>query len=347
MIGEGTNIAQKGFVTGPTKQAGLADHPTLDRAARTSASPTEAICEEPAEIPEQAVLSSGAINLMNLPTKSDVIRPNISLPPPNVPLPPITCRRELVPAPAPLPGLGPSAVAGKPILQLGKLAAGCAGEATKIQTSLEIPVEFRIGARVRVESPGGAVQLVTYTGHGSKMNFEVRADSKRSGEFPFKIIVESKGRTWEAAGVAKVERPPPLVAGITTIMGGTKSEEIAFNDELLEDAVWGCWIDPPLPEFQTSLKRGTMKAGSRRLPFRVSFTPKDSKSQPVSTIVVIIGGKEYDYVVTGTVCGFRGRSWGNRAPGSVKPASAIDGGASPGGELNTNAVTTLLSVDEG
>jgi hypothetical protein len=90
---------------------------------------------------------------------------------------------------------------------LGELESGPVGETATIRASMEIPIEYRIGAKVRVESPGHNVKLVSYGGHGKEMKFEVRADPAHSGDFPFRIIVESGGRTWEAAGVAKVERP--------------------------------------------------------------------------------------------------------------------------------------------
>jgi hypothetical protein len=202
--------------------------------------------------------------------------------------PPVPKRRAL----APLPTWSAPAPAEPAVKKLGEITAGCAGGATTIHASLDIPIELRIGAKVRIESPNGAVQLVTYTGHKSAMNFELRVDSKRSGDIPFRIIVESGSRTWEAAGTAKVARPPPLHIGITTIMGGTKSEDIPFNEELNENSVWTCSFDPPLPEFRASAKRGTIKAHATKPPFRITFSLKEAGSRPVSTLVVIIGERE-------------------------------------------------------
>jgi hypothetical protein len=104
-------------------------------------------------------------------------------------------------------------------------------------------------------------------------------------------------------------------------MGGSASSEIPFADELAIDAPFACGFDPPVPEFRTSSRRGIMKAGSKYLPCRVLFTPKDPKKQVVSTLVVMIGEdeKEYGYIITGSVCGFGARSWGKR--GSAKQAT--------------------------
>jgi hypothetical protein len=52
------------------------------------------------------------------------------------------------------------------------------------------------------------------------------------------------------------------------------------------------------------------------------FTPKVPKKQPVSTLVLIVNEKEYNYVITGAVCGFGGRSWGKR--GSAKAQTGLD-----------------------
>jgi hypothetical protein len=124
--------------------------------------------------------------------------------------------------------------------------------------------------------------------------------------------VEAPGKVVEGEGVCVMERPEPYILGVQTICGGTTADDCPIVGEIVATTKFHAFFEPKIHHvFRLTHSRGRIEAGARVFPFKVVYTPRDTR--PIETLLVVdMGDSEICVKVCGSIGGFQGENWGRR-----------------------------------
>jgi hypothetical protein len=211
-----------------------------------------------------------------------------------------------------------------------------AGEALDIRVLIPLSAAERTDPKATLEMQPEAARLISAVVQGSHLVATLRVLWALGGEYAFKVVVESNGRTTTGKGVIKVKHAKPQPFGLSSVLGSQQSAEVPYTGQLWKKAQFRAYLEPALKEFRLTSAHGTMEAGARVFPFKVCFTPREPRAVVVLLVVVFNESEEYVVEITGAVGGFQGRNWGKRSHGGLAPSASQGDDVAPargGGQL--------------
>jgi hypothetical protein len=164
-------------------------------------------------------------------------------------------------------------------------------------------------ARATVERGDDCGRIIEQEVVGSSLVVTLDVLSPVRGDFPINLRVSVGPRNLHATATVRVGRSLDDTLALATMVGGQATADVPFKGQLWKDATFRAAIEPPKKEFRLSLSKGEMAAGSKMFPFKVLFTPHDTRA--VTGLLVVSfndGASEYAVELSGGVSGFSGRN---------------------------------------
>jgi hypothetical protein len=196
------------------------------------------------------------------------------------------------------------------VIDLGEIH-GKALEPNNQSVRMPFPVRRRLAARATVTCSQDVLRVQEIRGAGKYAEVVIGIDSRHSWTGPFGCQIESNGLKVEGTGTLIVDRPDPYVLGLTTICGGSSSDECPIRTDIWQTKKYKAHFEPKRKEFWLTQYSGTIEAGAKTFPFKVFWAPKDPR--PVETLLIVdCGDLEIVVKVCGCIGGFEGKDWGRR-----------------------------------
>jgi hypothetical protein len=200
-------------------------------------------------------------------------------------------------------------------LDLGTLESACC-EVTEHRLMLPMADALdSANARVTLEQDVEVARVVRVDAIGQHLAVNVLTEWRVGGDYPLRLKVAYGGRTLTAKALVVIKHAKPLPFGCSAAVGSQSSSEVPFMGQLWKAAAYRAKLEPALKEFRLTAAKGTMEAGARAFPFRITFAPREPRSVVTLLVVVFNETEEYTVEVTGSVGGFQGRNWGRRVHG--------------------------------
>jgi hypothetical protein len=212
----------------------------------------------------------------------------------------------------------------RPDVELGAIEATTC-EPIELRVAIPIADTFeRHKAKARLEAGeherlggDGILRITDQAIVGNRLAVTVHVVAQIHGEYPMKFHVDVGTRSFKATGKLVVKHGRPAPFGMASMIGSQSSADVPYQGQLWANARYKAVLQQTGKEFRITANHGTMEAGAKVFPFKVIFTPRDPKPVVATLFVTFNDTSEYCVEVTGSVCGFQGKSWGRRQHGAL------------------------------